>query len=383
MDKHLLFCSRKELLLMTKNDLFIRGESKFFTPIIGTSDIPPKDVKARIDWSNTTKRLNTFFFGSEVLKLIVIKYHEILQVKPTNKNWLLLKKEYKQTKKEKYLISVKKPTSGYSETALLSVAGRVSQLTGVSKKNDLIYDYPLIVRKTYWNAVFSVMDNFIRLQKTGKLPQKFSKLRPFVTGHHGRALSNYPPFEKHPGIRTVILHHDHLVFLDEENVKPINWNDNMFNLDKEEKLYWNVKKHNLHDFVSQLNNIPELLEIGCRLKTRNVRPIGYETIIDYKRKPVSKLVKFLQQHFLAYSKTVNKSDMFNNSAPIQPTFTFYLIPEASNELRLIFSPNIIASGNRIAGGPERAGLLIQRRPDIKTTITEKEKRRFGKLLVSY
>jgi len=71
---------------MAQKDLFKRGECIYYTPVFGTSDIPPQDVKARIDWTNAPKRLNTFFFGIEVLKLIQVNNSGGKPLKPSKNN---------------------------------------------------------------------------------------------------------------------------------------------------------------------------------------------------------------------------------------------------------------------------------------------------------
>ena len=48
---------------------------------------------------------------------------------------------------------------------------------------------------------------------------------------------------------------------------------------------------------------------------------------------------------------------------------------------IIITPNIFASGNRVAGGPERTGLLFSRRPDVTPIFKESEKVLFSKMLV--
>ena len=123
---------------MTYDYTFKRGQVEFHTPVIGTSDLPPQDVISRIEWSNTPDRLNTFFFGPGVLKLIRATDQGEVQLEPNKRTWKTLKREYERNGKEIYLVSIMRPISGYSEAALLSVIGRVSQLIGNGFKNDLV-----------------------------------------------------------------------------------------------------------------------------------------------------------------------------------------------------------------------------------------------------
>jgi len=262
------------------------------------------------------------------------------------------------------------------------VVGKVSQLTGNSKKNDLVYKYPKVVRNIYWNTILEVMRKFRQLQQMGKLSKNFAHLKPAIMGHHGCVLTKYPPYENHPGIRSVILHHDHGVFVNEEQIKPTNWDDSMFNLDKQSRLFWSKRKPNLTEFLSKLNSYPGFSKLGIKLQLRKHRPVGYQAKVDYTNRSISKIDKLLKLHFSAYSDLVKKSKLLSKSILIQPAFTFYLIPEDTKQALVIFTPNIFSGPDRVAGAPERAGILIRRRPDVPRSISEKEKVQFYKKIVS-
>jgi hypothetical protein len=366
---------------MKDKKLFEKGEFTFHTPILGTSDLPSKKVKDRIEWSNTPKMLNTFFFRKEIIKLIRAKKNINVKLEPNTNTWIVLKNEFNDLNRDIYLVSVKLPTSGYSEAALLSVVGRVSQLTGDNKINELLYDYPLHVQMLYWNTVFNIMRNYFLLRSKNKLPKPFSRYVPIVMGHHGRSLSNYPPHKKNPGIRTVILHHDHLVFLDFKTFKKLSWKDSKFNLDKEFKLYFQENTPNILRFIDLLNSHSKLKESGIKLSPRKTKPAGYAVNINYEPVNIVNIVKFLLGHFQAYRDISAKHKLFDRSKIIQPAFTFYFYPKSSKIGHLLFSPNIISKKDMVPGGPEKAGLLIRRRPDVKPTISTKSKKNFANKLV--
>lgn len=343
---------------MKESDLFVRGESIFYTPVIGTTDLPPQDVKARIEWSNTPDRLKTFFFGPEVIKLKKIEQGSI-----------------------DYLVSIKAPTSGYSESALMAVIGTEQQLTGKSKKNALLYDYPKKIREQYLKIACGVIERFCSLKADARLPERFKKLRPLVMGHHGRELSRFPPFSDRPGIRTIILHHDHLVFVDESGVVENNWDDSTLGLDREAKLFSRKYGNGLEDFVGELNKKLKWRSRDKEFSIRKSRPVGYELRTRYDSNSISELAELLQLHFLEYSRLITV--YFPQSQLVQPAFTFYLVPDSTIYGKVIISPNIFASKNLVvAGAPERAGLLIRRRPDIPPVLTQREKQVFWKMLTT-
>ncbi len=358
---------------------FTKGEYSFHTPLIGTTDLPPSELRSRIEWSNTPERLKTFFFGDEVLLLKAIKDKKIENIEPIYKNYnLFIKNKYE---KDTFLISLKKPTSGYAEISLLGVCGKVGQLKGMCKDNDLVYDYPLYVQENYWGILMKVISNYFRIKKSDNLPSVFRNLSPVVMGHHGRALSKYP-HEKQPGIRSVILHHDHLLFINNNNIIPNNWDETILNLDKEAELFWNKKTNHILNLVNNINKDTRVKNYKYPFVPRRIRPMGYETVVNYDTKSIKILSEFLYFHFLAYQKYVTDNGLYVKSELVQPAFICYFFPSNDKKATLIISPSILSGTNRIvAGGPEKAGVLIHRKPDIQPIITEKDKELFWNMLI--
>ena len=362
---------------MNQKNIFRKGVYSFYTPVIGASDLPPGKIKNRIMWSNTPKRLKTFFFGSEVLVLKKIYNGHIKIINSSAKNFSLIKNKYWSVKKALFFVSIKRPTSGYSEIALMSVAGRFLQINGNSKKNDLIYDYPINVQRVYWETALQVFSKYFQHKDNKMLSLNFLNMTPVLIGHHGRELSKYPPVENIPGIRSVILHHDHILFINKENILPEYWDEKTFNLNKESSLYWDNKTNYLCNLIKILNNDKRIKRFKHTFICRKKRPMGYETLINYNNRNIKHFTEFLYTHFLVYCDHINDSQLLLKSELIQPAFTFYLFPIDNKKALIIFSPNILAGDNKIvAGGPERAGILIHRRPDIPPTISEKEKNYF-------
>jgi len=356
---------------MTKieQDLFPQGIYPVNTEILGTTDLPPvpRAFEERIRFFNSPPNLMEFLVSPRVIDAQVINTNGVL-----------------------HFTSTVRPIAGYSEAALMTTAGMVTKIFDGDMVNDMIYDYPPEVQLAYWQRSLLVARNFCTLKAKGELPCDgiFDHLTPVIMSHQGRELSSYPPGAS-PGIKSVILPHTHIAFIDQNTIVPEEWSDDhKVRLDREAALYLRHlkgKEPSLATFVEDLNQDSRLEGFGLPLSVRQFTPIGYETQVRYDENSLPTLSKFLLAHFHDYSEqahlleaklraSIRRGSFFAN-AIVQPAFTLFVVPLDEKKAQIIISPCLVERG-----GPERLGLQLQRRPDITPTYTHEQKEEFWQKL---
>ena len=265
-------------------------------------------------------------------------------------------------------ISAKLPTSQYSEPSVMTVASPIFEETEKSSRTLLIYDAPETVQEKYWEMTLRLLNSISEYSRQKQHPLHDSTV--FLTGHHCRQ-RQYTEF---PSARSVLAHHDHIMIIPKK-LPGKTYHAQDFGLPDETQLLISQTYQNnpffLKNFVFSINDTFPL-----DLSIREQKPVGYSFRV--KNDPAA-LTTTLSKHFKSYKTAMESSEYLERvvlgrnfskdflsrkiaydskkGKVVQPSFVLYLIPD-NDYLTTIISPMLVG-----IGGPERAGIKLEKGPD--------------------
>jgi len=187
------------------------------TRVVGATDFiyeqKVEKVHERVEWSNARTNREQFFFNDDVVRLTLIENGKAKAIESLPEKLEEIRALSKDEKAHRYLIAVKSLTSAWSPAGMMMVACRVDEMYRDRIGARLIYDYPNYVQDEYWEQATGVIRKFIDMKKDGHpLVSDFSdQTIPIIMGSHSRKVNVK---DGNPSNRTVLFHHDHLMFVD-------------------------------------------------------------------------------------------------------------------------------------------------------------------------
>lgn len=308
-----------------------------------------------------------------------LRAHKPMTLQEINSNAILSENAFFIKKVNNWGISAKFPTSQYSEPSIMTVASPIFQESEVSKKTFLIYDAPESVQEEYWKMTTTLLNKISNF--TFQQDHPLSKSIIVLTGHHCRQRQA----DGNPSARTIMAHHDHIMIIPPK-LSGEAYDAADFGLPSETDLY--IKKNN-SELPYFLKNFVSFIRDSFKVETtiHKEKPVGYT--FNIKNDPLS-VSQTLNQHFKAYktamesseylersyldkdiSKTLSQKTKYDSKKGrvIQPSFVLYLVPHQET-IQAIISPMLVG-----IGGPERAGIKLEKSPDKPKKFSQEEYQR--------
>lgn len=303
-----------------------------------------------------------------------IRKGDNLSLQESHSNKILEENAFFLQKTEGWGISAKFPTSQYSEPSIMTVSTPIFSETNNSSNTYLIYDAPTSVQEEYWKMTLKLLNSITDITNINNHPLTDSTV--FLTGHHCRHRQDVG----YPSARSVLAHHDHII-ITPKKLPGESYQAPDFGLPEE--IYLLTNRNNLKlpyylpNFVSFLKET-----FSPKLTIRHQQPFGYS--FNVANNP-TELSTILYKHFRAYKEAMEASEYLEKSVlgenvskdlsekieydskkgrVIQPSFVLYLIPNNEN-IKVIVSPMLVG-----IGGPERAGIKLQRGPQYPRRFSD-------------
>lgn len=265
------------------------------------------------------------------------------------------------------LMGVNIPTAGYSEGSLMTIAGEGQRCHENLPGAFLIYDAPEAFQVEYWRQVLTILNNAQHFF-TDRI-ENYGNVTVQLIGHHGRDVKT----PEHNALRTLALHHDHITFVNDDALKPHEWDQGTFRIPAETKLFnrhLRNRSPSILDFVTRLNQRFSIFEDRIlEFELRTAEPFGYQ--IDFDTERPSLFARFMYHHFQAYQEIATElQDEIEQRVPpdrkpgfwekqiIQPAFGVVIRPTLSRIAKVYFMPAIAD-----VGPVERMGIELRRGVD--------------------
>lgn len=302
-----------------------------------------------------------------------IRKGNTLSLQENHSNKILEENAFFLKRVDNWGISAKFPTSQYSEPSIMTVSTPIFTESDNSTNTYLIYDAPKIVQQEYWNMTLKLLNRISDITKEDGHPLDESMV--FLTGHHCRHRQDVG----YPSARSVLAHHDHIIIAP-KNLPSESYQAKDFGLPREINLLTNRNNQEipyyLPNFVSFLKET-----FSSKISIRHKKPFGYSFSVENNS---SDLTTILEKHFKAYKEAMEASEYLEKSVlgenvsrdlsqsidyeskkgrVIQPSFVLYLIPD-DKKIKIIISPMLVG-----IGGPERAGIKLERGPKYPRRFT--------------
>ena len=305
-----------------------------------------------------------------------IRIGEKLSLQENHSNKILEENAFYIKKVDGWGISAKFPTSQYSEPSIMTVSMPIFNESSDSRNTYLIYDAPTTVQQDYWEMTLKLINNISNSTKKGNHPLKDSMV--FLTGHHCRQRQD----TGYPSARSVLAHHDHIIIAPKK-LPGKEYQAEDFGLPEEINIFTN---HNNIKLPYYLPNFVSFLKesFSSKISIRHQKPIGYSFNVKNNSADLSTI---LYKHFIGYKGAMEASEYLEKNISgknvsnylsekilydskkgrvIQPSFVLYLIPNNEN-IKVIVSPMLVG-----IGGPERAGIKLERGPEHVRRFSDKQ-----------